>query len=245
MGDTCAGGSPLESIRSLYTTLATSPGADFGWDRGKESARKLGYESGWLDALPDPVWESCAPVGNPFTLGPIAPGEHVLDLGCGAGADACVAALMAGPRGRVTGVDCTPAMVDKARGNARAAGLGTAGFLLADMSRLPLRDGCVDLLISNGAVNLCQDKQAVLGEAFRVLRPGGRLQLADMVREPGAEVTCDAESWADCVSGTLLPTDLLELLGACGFAGAEVVEFTGYRTASHTVGALLRARRPG
>lgn len=236
--------SPLEQIQRLYTELARHPEGDFGWAKGKESARQLGYDARWLDGLPEAVWESCAAVGDPFSLGAIHAGEHVVDLGCGAGADACVAAMLAGPAGRVTGVDCTPAMVEKARRNARAAGLDRTVFLEADMTRLPLPDGAADVLISNGAINLCTDKRAVLAEAFRVLRPGGRLQVADMVRETGADLSCGGGSWADCVSGTLEPSAFLDLLGSAGFQGAEITGYTEYRTAAHTVGVLVRARRP-
>jgi arsenite methyltransferase len=105
-----------EDIRSLYTRLALHSEQEFGWGRGKENARGLGYDGEWLERLPEVIWESSAAVGNPFSIGPIRPGETVIDLGCGAGADVCVAALLVGPRGHVIGVDVTPAMVEKALG---------------------------------------------------------------------------------------------------------------------------------
>jgi len=248
---TCKKSDSLEPILTLYTRLADDPRADLGWGKGPDNARALGYAADWLERLPPVVWESSAAVGNPFAVSPIETGSTVLDLGCGAGADACVAALLVGDRGAVIGFDCTPAMVTKARANAAAAGLGQTRFQQVDIDAgtLPLADGSIDVIISNGAINLAKDKARVLSEAFRVLRPGGRMQIADMVKDPAASgESCaersdddTAESWADCVSGTLTPEAFVELLIAAGFRGAELVSLTGYRTAAHTVGALFRA----
>lgn len=231
----------------LYTRLANEPAADFGWGRGKENARQLGYAEAWLDRLPDRVWESAAAVGNPFSLGPLQAGETVVDIGCGSGADACVAALLVGGHGKVLGFDCTPAMVTKATANALACGLDQVVFQEAEMTALPLPDTSTDLVISNGAINLAADKDAVLREVFRILRPGARLQIADMVRDPsGGDSACrEQESWADCVSGTLHPEDFLSTLAKAGFSNAELAGFTTYRTSPTTIGALFRAVRAG
>ncbi len=239
----CLTENPLEQVRLLYTELAQHPEKDFGWGKGKENARILGYAEEWLNRLPDTVWESAAAVGNPFSLGPLHTGETVVDVGCGAGADACVAALLVGKEGKVFGVDCTPAMVTKASENATACGLSQAVFHEAEMTELPLPDCTADVVISNGAVNLAEDKHAVLEEAFRVLRPGGRLQMADMVRNPSTEppACCTGEeSWANCVSGTLNPDTFLSILAKAGFIDVELAGFTGYRTATNTIGALFK-----
>ena len=244
----CLSGNPREQVRQLYTELALHPERDFGWGRGRENARSLGYAADWLERLPGCVWESAAAVGNPFSLGLPLPGETIVDVGCGAGADACVAAMLVGGQGRVVGIDCTPAMVVKAARNAQAAGLSNICFIEAEMSALPLPDACADLVISNGAINLSMDKPRVLAELFRVLLPGGRLQVADMVWDPsctGHACNTGAESWADCVSGTLEPGRFLELLSAAGFADAVMAGFTGYRTSTSTIGALFRGSRTG
>jgi arsenite methyltransferase len=235
--------SPADAIRALYTELALHPGKDFGWDKGKENARRLGYDKRWLEALPEAAWESAAAVGNVFELGPLLPGEIVVDLGCGAGADLCIAALLVGDGGRVVGVDVTPAMVAKARDVAKAVGLVNVELRVADMETLPLADATVDVVISNGAINLSAHKPCVFKEIFRVLKPGGRLQFADMVRQKGGEAPA-CGSWADCVSGTVDPERYLDMLGAAGFQGAALVSLTDYKTAANTIGATFRAQKP-
>jgi SAM-dependent methyltransferase len=238
-----------ETICRLYTQLALHPASDFGWGKGIENARALGYNPAWLECLPAAVWESSAAVGNPFGLGPIHPGETVVDLGCGAGADVYVAALLVGRAGRVFGVDVTPAMVEKARVNAKLAGLTNVEICEADMTGLSCPDVCADVVISNGAINLAPRKACVLKEVFRVLKPGGRLYIADMVREAEPQqaqstIGQSSGSWANCVMGTLTPSCFLQMLTEAGFAEATFVETTGYRTSVETVGATFRARKP-
>ena len=243
----CSVETPLEQVRLRYTELAQHPEKDFGWGKGKENARHLGYAEEWLNHLPDIVWESAAAVGNPFSLGPIHAGETIVDIGCGAGADVCIAAMLVGKGGKVFGIDCTPAMITKASENVTASGFPQAVLQEAEMTELPLPDWAADVVISNGAINLTEDKHTVLGEMFRVLRPGGRLQIADMVRDPSTEDSaCSSgeESWADCVSGTLEPDTFLSMLAKVGFIDVKLVRFTGYRTATSTIGALFKAIKP-
>lgn len=234
---------PLQQIQALYTDLATNPEKDFGWEKGKANARNLGYAPQWLEQLPDAVWESCAAVGNPFSLGPVKAGEHLLDLGCGAGADLCVAALLVGNTGQVTGVDCTVAMAEKARKNAVLCGFDHVQTQTVNFSELPLGDASIDVIISNGAINLAADKTAVLAEACRVLRPDGRFYIADMVRTGNAcdTETSDEGSWADCVLGTLSPDCFKQMLEEAGFSNVEWVAYTGYKTSAGTEGARFRA----
>lgn len=184
-------------------------------------------------------------MGNPFSLGPIRAGETVVDLGCGAGADACVAALLVGPRGRVVGVDMTPAMVEKARHNAQLAGLANIEVHESDISRLPLPDACVDVVISNAMINLAPDKRSVFREANRVLRSGGRLQFADMVRHGGCAMLPfgDESLRACCVSGRLPVEEVVSLVQDAGFCDVAFIGFTDYTTSPSTVGALFRASK--
>ena len=165
--------SPTDGIRTLYTELAMHPEREFGWGKGKENARALGYDKRWPESLPDIAWESAAAVGNPFSLGPLGSSEVVVDLGCGAGTDLCIAALLVGSAGRVVGIHVTPAMIAKARDVANAVGLDNAELHVADMETLPLADGSVDVVISNGAINLSVRKPCVFKKIFRVLKPGG------------------------------------------------------------------------
>lgn len=236
---------PLQQVRDLYTALALQPERDFGWGKGKANARHLGYDPAWLEALPESVWESAAAVGNPFALGPLKPGEVVVDIGCGAGADLCIAARLVGASGRAIGLDLTPAMVAKARDNARCAGVNNVTVHEADITALPLPDACADVVISNGAINLAADKARAFQEIYRILRPGGRLQFADMVRRSAPEAeAADGGSWADCVAGTVAPERYLALLQMAGFRDAALVAWTGYRTAANTEGATFRAIKP-
>lgn len=235
--------SPADEVRALYTDLALHPERDFGWGTGKTNARRLGYDARWLERLPEVAWQSAAAVGNPFALGALSVGETVLDLGCGAGVDLCIAALSVGATGRVIGVDVTPAMIAKARAIADLLGLTRIELYVADMQVLPLGDATADVVLSNGAINLSAHKPCVFKEIFRVLKPGGRVQFADMVRESRHQNPA-VGSWADCVSGTVEPQRYLELLDTAGFREAEMVSFTGYRTAASTMGATFRARKP-
>ena len=247
MRDACNNTELCEQVQELYTRLALHPEEDFVWGKGKENARALGYDEKWLELLPEAVWESAAAVGNPFAIGWINVGETVVDLGCGAGADVCVAALLIGPHGRVIGVDFTPAMVEKARTNSKLAGLSNITIHEADIANLLLPEACADVVISNGAINLSPHKLCVLREAFRVLKPGGRLYIADMVRDETSShcaTESSGSSWANCVAGTLSPDCFLRLLEQAGFAHPKLVSTTGYRTSPETIGALFQAHKP-
>jgi arsenite methyltransferase len=158
----------------------------------------------------------------------------------------CIAALLVGPTGRVIGFDLTPAMVHKARANAERTGLANVTVYEADVAQVPLPDASADVVISNGAINLLPDKASALREAFRVLKLGGRLHIADMIRDETAP-PCESmvgESWADCVGGTVTAGCFLQLLAEIGFEQTECVKTTGYRTSASTIGALFFAQKP-
>jgi SAM-dependent methyltransferase len=179
-----------EQVRGKYREVALKPGADFHFHTGRGLASRLGYDDGAVGALPDRAVESFAGVGNPFSLRRLTAGEKVVDVGSGAGFDSFIAAGQVGPGGQVTGVDMTPEMLDKARQTAGELGLGQVEFREGLAEALPVPDGWADVVISNGVINLCADKRAVFAEILRVLRPGGRLQFADIAN--GRPVPIDA-----------------------------------------------------
>jgi len=166
-------------IRKTYASVSQEPEKDFVFPTGRAWAEDLEYPEE-LARVPDFVVESFAGVANPFSLGRLEAGERVLDLGSGAGTDSLVAALQVGAEGSVMGIDMTPEMIEKARAGAAALGLGNVEFVEGEAERLPFTDESVDVVISNGVIDLVPDKGAVFSELHRVLVPGGRLQIADV-----------------------------------------------------------------
>ena len=166
-------------IRKTYASVSQEPGKDFVFPTGRAWAEDLGYPPE-LANVPESAVESFAGVANPFSLGRLEPGEKVLDVGSGAGTDSLVAAQMVGADGSVTGIDMTPEMLAKARGAAGEAAAANVTFFEADAERLPFADESFDVVISNGVIDLIPDKDAVFSELYRVLRPGGRIQVADV-----------------------------------------------------------------
>jgi len=174
-------------IKKTYASVSDEPERDFIFPTGRPWADDLGYPPE-LANVPDSAVESFAGVANPWELGRLAAGERVLDLGSGAGTDSLMAAQMVGPEGRVTGIDMTPQMLAKARAAASEMGLANADFVEGEAERLPFPDGSFDVVISNGVIDLIPDKDAVFAELNRVLRPGGRLQIADVtIQNPVSE----------------------------------------------------------
>jgi len=188
-----------DEIRKTYTGVSTDQEREFIFPTGRAWATALGYPEPELSRVPDASAESFAGVANHWTLGRVEPGEVVLDLGCGAGTDLLIAAQMAGPGGRAIGVDMTPSMLATARASAEAMGLGTVELHEGLIESLPVQDASVDVVISNGVIDLVPDKDAVLDEVDRVLRPGGRLQIGDVVIHN--EVSEDARARIDLWTG--------------------------------------------
>ncbi len=174
-----------DAIRTEYAQVASDPGQGFHFHTGRPLTRILGYDDAWLDGVPEKAIASFAGTGNPFSLGVLRAGERVVDVGCGAGIDSLIAARMVGSGGEVIGVDMTPAMVERARASAAQGCFSNVRFHEGLAESLPVPDGWADVVLSNGVLNLFPDKLAALREMARVLRPGGRLQIGDiLVQKP-------------------------------------------------------------
>jgi arsenite methyltransferase len=169
-----------EEVKSKYRDVAINPHGEYHFHTGRPLAKRLGYDAAMVDSLPDAAVESFAGVANPFSLRQLEPGEKVVDAGSGAGFDCFIAAKQLGPRGRVVGIDMLAEMLAKSRASARAMGLDQVEFREGLLEEMPVPDGWADVVISNGVINLCVDKKRVFKEIWRVLRPGGHLQFADI-----------------------------------------------------------------
>ncbi len=174
-------GTLRQAIQEEYDEVASHPQKGFHFHTGRPLARMLEYLDEELEGIPESSIESFAGTGNPFSLGELRPGERVVDVGCGAGIDSLVAAKKVTPDGRVIGVDMTPSMLEKARRAAEGAGLKSVEFREGYAEALPVDDGWTDVVICNGVLNLMPDKGAALEEMSRVLEPGGRLQIGDIL----------------------------------------------------------------
>ncbi len=185
-------------IRATYASVARNPEGDFHFHRGPEyAARLLGYDLTELRSLPEAATESFAGVGNPFLMDALPAGGTVVDLGAGSGMDCQLAGKRVGSPGAVIGIDMTDEMLERARGSAMAAHLDHVRFEKADIAEVPLASNNVDVIISNGVVNLAPDKRAVFKELYRIVKPGGRLQFADIIigRELSEAARSDIDLW--------------------------------------------------
>ncbi len=219
-----------DAVQAMYGDVAARPDGPFHFPVGREACRAVGYSEELLAAVPEGVVESFAGVGCPFRGGVIRPGDEVLDVGAGSGTDTFVAGSLAGPGGRVWALDLTLPMLLRLRREAEARGVGNVVALQADAEHLPLRDASVDAVTSNGALNLVPDKRRTFGELFRVLRPEGRVQVADVVISRAVPVggRSDPELWAQCVVGAAVDEDYLAWFREAGFADLEVIREHDY-----------------
>jgi len=213
----------------------TSTAAVFGADL---------YSAEAADGIPEAAVAASLGCGVPTAVADLHPGEVVLDLGSGAGADVLISARRVSPGGRAIGLDMTTEMLDLARANAAGAGVTNVEFIQGYLEAIPLPDASVDVVISNCVINLAADKHVVLREAARVLRPGGRFAVSDVIADPGmdAATRSDAEQWTGCIAGALTAADYRAALANAGFTDIEIDET--HRVHSHAASAIIRARRP-
>ncbi len=211
-------------VREMYRHVAEQPHGVYHFEMGRPLANRLGYPDDMLDRIPPGAVESFAGVGYFFDLAGLGAGERTIDLGSGSGMDAFVAAQLVGPSGRVVGVDFTVEQLDKARRLAARAGLDQVEFREGRIERLPAEDESFDCAISNGVINLSPDKQRVFAEAARVLRPGGRLAIADIVTEQQLteSIVCNADLWASCIGGAAQQDAYRHAIEAAGLRVKEI-----------------------
>jgi len=219
-----------KAVQSLYTEVATRPDKAYHFPLGLEALLYLGYPDDDLQKLPATATESFAGVGYPHAANAIRPGDTVLDIGSGSGTDVLFAALKVGPTGTVYGLDITPAMIAKARTNIAKMGARNVQILEGDATNIPLPDESVDVVTSNGVVNLVPDKPAAFREIFRVLKRGGRLQLADIVVEEDVGAVCglNPQLWADCIGGAAVELEYMTTIQDAGFREVQVLQKVDY-----------------
>jgi len=214
-------------VKRMYRDVAEAPGARYHFELGRELALRLGYDRDRLAAVPSSAVDSFAGVGHVFDLAGLQPGEVVVDFGSGSGMDAFYAAGLVGP-GAVLGVDFTAEQLAKARRLSAESDIAV-DFLEGSIDDVPVRSESVDCVISNGVINLCPDKAAVFREAARVLRPGGRVAVADIVTEQHltAAIVCNRDLWASCIGGAAQQDDYVAALESAGLS-VEVVRANPY-----------------
>lgn len=232
-------------VKRMYREVAQHPHGTYHFETGRRLADQLGYHSGLLDRVPPAAVDSFAGVGYFFDDAALQPGEKVFDLGSGSGMDAFIAGTLVGPTGLVVGVDFTPQQLDQARRLATESGVdGYVQFRDGRIESLFAPTGAVDCVISNGVINLCPEKERVFAEAARILRPGGRLAIADIVTErPLTEaIVCNVDLWASCIGGASQEDDYRAAIEAVGLR-VERVRTNSYeflspsaRSATHTYG---------
>jgi arsenite methyltransferase len=248
----------FDAVRRMYTDVARMPEREFHFPTGRRACELLGYPAEQLDLLPSTAVESFAGVGYPFAAGVIRIGDTVLDIGSGSGTDALIAVGLVGPSGRVIGVDLTEVMRDKLRANTAAAGADNLEVLAGNAEAIPLPDGSVDVVTSNGVLNLVPDKPRAIREIARLLRPGGRLQVADIVVRtlPSESCRSQPELWAECIVGATTAESYVTGFEAVGLCDVEVLSRSDYFEASSSPdtrrvagsfgahAAVFRARKP-
>lgn len=236
------------AVAARYGEVASAPGGRFGFPVGRDFAVELGYPAGVLDAMPAGVSESFTGAGNPHEHVRPEPGVTLLDLGCGAGLDLCIYAGRVGGTGRVIGVDFSEQMISKARKNCALLGITWASFVCSGVESIPMESGMVDVVTANGILNLSPDKDAVLTEAARVLRPGGRMVFSEIVlaEELDGVSRESIDDWFRCIGGAETLEALFARFRRCGFetAGALSLSRNARTGHEHSRSAVIAATKP-
>ena len=224
----------LNAVREMYTDVALEPDRTFHFPTGRSACLFVGYPESWLDALPATAVESFAGVGFPFRAHVIRPGDRVLDIGSGSGTDALSAARLVGLEGTVLALDMTRAMLNKLRGNVERAGAENVRVVEGNAEAIPLPGESVDVVTSNGVLNLVPDKPRAFDEIFRVLRPGGSAQIADIVvsKPIGESSRANPRLWAECVVGASIEENYLDMFRTAGFDDVTVLRSFDYFSGS-------------
>ena len=219
-----------DKVKGMYKAVAEEPHGTFHFEMGRALAERLGYPAGELDQIPAEAIESFAGVGYHLGLARVAEGEQVVDLGSGSGMDAFLAGRHAGPSGEVIGVDMTEEQLAKARRLGERDGHTTVRFLQGYLEEAPVEDGWADVVVSNGVINLCDDKKTVFGEVARMLAPQGRMAISDIVteRQLTEAIVCDVNLWASCIGGAMQQDDYRAAIEAAGLEVREVRENPQY-----------------
>jgi SAM-dependent methyltransferase len=217
----------FKAVVEMYTDVATHPGTTFHFPTGRLACLFVGYPGAQLDPLPAAAPESFAGVGYPFAAGAIREGDRILDIGSGSGTDTLIASSLTGPRGKVYGLDMTLAMLDKLRRNVAAMGAANVEPIEGNAEQIPLPDASVDVVTSNGVLNLVPDKPRAFAEITRVLKPGGRLQIADisLATPVSDKARADPKLWAECVVGAVVEDDYVAQLRAAGLSVEVISRF--------------------
>lgn len=237
----------LDAVREMYTEVATAPASPFHFPVGKDACKKLGYPEDLLEDLPVAAQESFAGVGYPFRAGIIKAGDTVLDIGAGSGTDVLIAGRLVGDQGKVFALDMTQAMLDKLHRTISESGIKNIEILEGQAEQIPLPDNSVDVITSNGVLNLVPDKRKAVAEIFRVLRPGGQVQIADIVISLPVTPDCegDPKLWAECVVGATVDEVYLNLFRDAGFEDIKVLRDYDYFAYSPSIETQEVAQRFG
>lgn len=217
----------FEAVMKMYTDVATRPEMGFHFPTGRSACEFLGYPKELLDKIPPTALESFAGVGYPFSCNAIKPGDVIIDIGAGAGTDVLIASILTGNNGKVYGLDMTEAMHKKLFNNIEKMGITNVVPIKGNVEKIPLPDNSVDVITSNGVLNLAPDKQLAFNELFRIMKPGGRLQISDIIIHESAEELVEAKNnpklWAECIVGALYEETYIEWLEFAGFSDISVL----------------------